>query len=115
MVSLRAATTSRDRKSIARPPSPASRSRLDEAAHNRTTQRAIGRIYDAFLINAGQVRLLHQRRRAVWRGIDWPRGKECRETKFLRKKKMMDLAFCITVGDHPILALPFSFGGLQFA
>jgi len=27
----------------------------------------------------------------------------------------MDLAFCITVGDHPILALPFSFGGLQFA
>jgi len=25
------------------------------------------------------------------------------------------LAFCITVGDHPILALPFSFGGLQFA
>jgi len=28
---------------------------------------------------------------------------------------MMDLAFCITVGDHPILALPFSFGGLQFA
>jgi len=23
---------------------------------------------------------------------------------------MIDLAFCITVGDHPILALPFSFG-----
>jgi hypothetical protein len=46
-VSLRAATTSRDRRSIARPPSPASRARLDEAAHNRTTQRAIGRIYDA--------------------------------------------------------------------
>ena len=46
----------------------------------------IGRIYDAFLINAGQVRLLHQRRRAVWRGIDWPRGKECRETKFSGKK-----------------------------
>ena len=59
-VSLRAATTSRDRRSIARPPSPASRARLDGAAHNRTTQRAIGRIYDAFLINAGQVRLLHQ-------------------------------------------------------
>ena len=59
-VSLRAATTSRDRRSIARPPSPASPARLDEAAHNRTTQRAIGRIYDAFLINAGQVRLLHQ-------------------------------------------------------
>ena len=59
-VSLRAATTSRDRRSIARPPSPASRARLDEAAHNRTTQRAIGRIYDALLINAGQVRLLHQ-------------------------------------------------------
>jgi len=55
-----------------------------------------------------------KRRRAVWRGIDWPRGKEWRETKF-PKKKMMDLAFCITVGDHPILALPFSFGGLQFA
>jgi len=55
--SLRAATTSRDRRSIARPPSPASRARLDEAAHNRTTQRATGRIYDAFLINAGQVRL----------------------------------------------------------
>ena len=31
------------------------------------------------------------------------------------EKKMMDLAFCITVGDHLILALPFSFGGLQFA
>ena len=59
-VSLRAATTSRDRRSIARPPSPASRARLDEAAHNRTTQRAIGRIYDAFLINAGQVRLLNR-------------------------------------------------------
>jgi len=29
---------------------------LDEAAHNGTTQRVIGRIYDAFLINAGQVR-----------------------------------------------------------
>jgi len=27
-----------------------------------------------------------RRRRAVWRGIDWPRGKECRETKFPRKK-----------------------------
>ena len=35
--------------------------------------------------------------------------------KIFGKKKMMDLAFCITVGDHPILALPFSFGGLQFA
>jgi len=23
---------------------------------------------------------------------------------------MMDLAFCITVGDHSILVLPFSFG-----
>jgi len=42
VVSLRAATTSRDKRSIARPPSPASRARLDEAAHNRTTQRAIG-------------------------------------------------------------------------
>ncbi|KAG0514077.1 hypothetical protein BDA96_10G158700 [Sorghum bicolor] len=52
-ISLRAATTSRDRRSIMRPPSPASRTRLDEAAHHRTTQRAIGRIYDAFLINAG--------------------------------------------------------------
>jgi len=30
--------------------------------------------------------------------------------KISGKKKMMDLAFCITVGDHPILALPFSFG-----
>ena len=56
-----------------------------------------------------------RRRRAVWRGNDWPRGKECRETKFPEKKKMIDLAFCITVGDHPILALPFLFGGLQFA
>ena len=35
--------------------------------------------------------------------------------KISGKKKMMDLAFCITVGDHSILALPFSFGGLQFA
>ena len=35
--------------------------------------------------------------------------------KISGKKKMMDLTFCITVGDHPILALLFSFGGLQFA
>ena len=27
-----------------------------------------------------------RRRRAVWREIDWPRGKECRETKFPGKK-----------------------------
>jgi len=32
--------------------------------------------------------------------------------KISGKKKMMDLAFCITVGDYPILALSFSFGGL---
>ena len=30
--------------------------------------------------------------------------------KISEKKKMMDLAFCITVGDHPILALYFHLG-----
>jgi len=28
-----------------------------------------------------------KRRRAVLRGIDWPRGNECRETKFPGKKR----------------------------
>ena len=42
-VFLRAATTSRDRRSIARPPSPASRARLDEAAHNGTGDRYCNR------------------------------------------------------------------------
>ena len=113
-VSLHAATTSR--------------ARLDEAAHNRTTQRAIGRIYDTFLIN-GQERLLHQcdrycerERRSAQLTMAGCLARDrlaAREgvprNKIFGKKKMMDLAFCITVGDHPILALPFSFGGLQFS
>ena len=189
-VSLRAATTSRDRRSIARPRSPASRARLDEAAHNRTTQRAIGRLYwwrrpalttnwwrwpeidgeqNLMEIGTGAKgrtytmmnwwptydelvrwtetngtgdrycdRYCERERRTAQLTIGIARlfgaGIDERETtasclardrlaarervprnKISEKKKMMDLAFYITVGDHPILVLPFSFGGLQFA
>jgi len=55
-----------------------------------------------------------RRRRAVWRGIEAAREGVPRN-KISGKKKMMDLAFYITVGDHPILALSFSFGNSQFA
>jgi len=34
---------------------------------------------------------------------------------FPEKKHMLDYAFCITVGEHPNIALPFSFEGAQSA
>ena len=64
-----------------------------------------------------------RRRRAVWPRVEGvSRGKDscagCSAARDAVPREVwrgIDLAFCITVGDHPILALPFSFGGLQFA
>jgi len=63
------------------------------------------------------------RRWAVWPRVEGvPRGKDSRTGRSAARDAVprevwrgIDLVFCIMVGDHPILALPFSFGGLQFA